>query len=78
MDIYVNTYSPEEFFGPTAKELRYGVKSKYKRPRISKATPDWHLDDLTYTLDDPGRNNHEYNYTVNLEKEQMFMKDVLE
>ena len=43
-----------------------------------KATPDWHLDDLTYTLDDPGRNNHEYNYTVNLEEKQWFMKDVIE
>ena len=43
-----------------------------------KSKPDWHLDGLTYTLDDPERNNHEYNYTINLEDQQWFMKDVLE
>ena len=26
VDIYVNTYSPDEFFGPSLNELRYGRK----------------------------------------------------
>ena len=34
VDIYVNKYTPEEFFGPTANEIRYGKKPRNKRARI--------------------------------------------
>ena len=77
VDIYVNAYSPEEFFGPTLNEIRYGRKPPGKRPKIMKSTPDWHLEDLTYTLDDPERNNHEFNYTINLDEKQWLIKDVV-
>ena len=47
------------------------------KPKIFKSNPDLHLDGLTYTLNDPDKNNHEYNYTIDLDQESWFMKDIV-
>ena len=66
VEIYVNTYTSSEFFGPSLQELRRSQRRKYRPPKILEAKPDWELKDLTYTLDDPARNKNEFNYTVDL------------
>ena len=57
----------------------YGLKKKpTDNPKVTNAEPDWSLQGLTYTLDDPERNNHEYNYTINFDENEWVMKEVLE
>lgn len=78
VDVYVNTYDADEFFGPSIRDIYYGLKPKPKhRPRIRKAEPDWHLEGLTYTLSDAERNNHDFNYTLNLDEKDWLIEDVL-
>jgi hypothetical protein len=85
VDVYVNTYDQDEFFGASLNDIRtgryqrdiqLGLKAKPKhRPKIRKATPDWHLEDLTYSMDES--NNREFNYTINLEEKAWLIEDVL-
>lgn len=70
VEVFVNTQHPREFYGTRQQQ---GRKTNTRAP-IDSAEPVWARDNLTYTLDDPERNNHEWTYQLDLES---LRRDVL-
>ena len=65
VDVYVSTLGPAEFFGSPKHR---------KAPPVEKATPDWSLKDITYSLD--AEFNPPRNKTIELDLQQL-EKEVL-
>ena len=76
VDVYVNTMTPNEFFGdPRLKQ--YGQKAT-KKPRILSAKPDWSLRSLNFTMiNELELGTHSFNYTVDLNKDTGLHRQVL-
>ena len=77
VDIYVNTFTKEEFFGPSQQGMYLGYTSIDQSPKILESEPDWQIRDLTYTLDDPATNKREFNYTMDL-TDDLFLEQAIE
>ena len=65
VDVYVSTLGPAEFFGSPRHR---------KAPPVEKATPDWSLKDITYSLD--SESNPSRNKTIDLDM-QLLENEVL-
>jgi hypothetical protein len=64
VEVFVNTYGPEEFY--EGQKSQTG-KKKGKKPKIEESVPYWAMYNLTYTMGDPERNNHEFYYDLDLD-----------